>query len=197
MPVTISLDGIDYKEQAPEVLNHIKKLEGTITGLVAEKKTITANLDGLTGERDTLKSEVGTLKAQIADLPSKIQAGAKARADLETVCVAHLDEAEKKTVSTLTDLDLRKKVALKAFPKMADKINAANEAYIGPVFDSALETLTASNFDEASAAARRAVNGGKDPSKTANADGLPETPEAARKKMEAKVTGLWKEPATK
>ena len=196
MPVSINLDGIEYKDQAPEVLNHIKKLEGQIATLSTEKKTVTTNLDSLTGERDVLKTQVATLTAQIAELPAKIAAGAKARADLEGVCVKLLDEADQKTVSTLSDIDLKKKVVLKAFPKMADKIANGTEAYITPVFDSALETLNATNFDAAAANTRRAVNGGTNPG-THNADGLPETVETARKKMEAKVTGLWKEPAAK
>ena len=196
MEVTICLDGINYEKQAPEVLNHIKKLEGQIATLSTEKKMVATNLDSLTGERDVLKTQVATLTAQIAELPAKISAGAKARADLEGVCVKLLDEADRKTVSTLSDIDLKKKVVLKAFPKMADKIANGTEAYITPVFDSALETLNATNFDAAAANTRRAVNGGTNPG-THNADGLPETVETARKKMEAKVTGLWKEPAAK
>jgi hypothetical protein len=197
MLVSINLDGIEYKDQAPEVAKALERLKADNAALVAEKKTMSANLDAITAERDTGKAKITKLEADLTAMPGKIAEGVKSRAALEALVTPHLDEADKKAITDKSDLDLRKLVATKAFPTLKEKIATANDAYIMPVFDSAIETLAAANHDDAAARQRVAANGGKAANGTANQDALPKTVDQARAEMVERTKNLYKEEVKK
>jgi hypothetical protein len=189
MLVTINVDGIDYKDQAPEVARHLDTLRKQVAALTDEKTKLAANLDAMTGERDAAKTKIGTLEKEITELPGKISQGVKERADLVSVVTPHLDAETVAKIGTLSDADLRKAITAKAFPELKEKIATANEAYLMPVFDSAIVALKTSNVDAKNAAARVAANGGADP--TVNTDAAPKTEEQARKEMIERTKGLY------
>ena len=192
MPVPITINGIVYADQAPEVAAHIASLDSKIAALSGEKTTLKANLDSMTAARDTEKAKADTATAKVAELPTLVAAGVKARAALEAKCLPHLDAADKPKISDLADIDLRKKIATKAFPNLKETIAGANEAYLTPCFDSAIEVLTTNPNGMASQ--RKEANGGGTP----NADSAPVDYETARQKMIERNSNLYKdEPAKK
>lgn len=169
MPVTIKIDGIEYKDQAPEVQRHIDKLDAQIASLneknAAAEKAAGENqikIDTLTAERDKYKTDLDKAKEDAKDLPAQIAAAAKARAELVKQVTPHLDEETVAKIDSFSDIDLKRAVAIKAFPtskEKIEKIDAANAAGIDTWFDAAIATLSDERFDAAAAANRQSVVG--------------------------------------
>ena len=170
MPVTIKIDGIDYAEQAPEVLRHIEKQDSDITALrgkvtTAEKATsdLQVKYDALEAERDTLKTQLDKAKEDAKALPAQIAAAAKARADLVKQVSPHLDEETVTKIDDLSDFDLKKTVVLKAFPnskEKVDKLDSENVDGMNTWYDAAIATLSDDRYDSAAAHNREQLNGG-------------------------------------
>ena len=168
MNVTINLDGIDYNDQAPEVKKHIEKQGAQIASLNAKIAEITKSdgdkqvkIDALTAERDTLKTQLDQVKEDAKNLPAQIAAAAKARAELVKQVTPHLDEETVAKLDDLTDVEIKRAVALKAFPtskEKIEKIDAANADGIDTWYDAAIAMLSDARFDAATAANRQAVN---------------------------------------
>lgn len=155
MPVTIKIDGIDYPDQAPEVAKRIEKLDADLVAVKAASTAIQTKLDAMTAERDAGKVKLDAAQAEIAAAPAKIAAAAKARADLVAVAKPHLDKADAEKIDTLSDVQIKKAVAVKAFPTSKEKIDAVKEDAADAIsvwFDAAIGTL---KNDGVNAAARQ------------------------------------------
>jgi hypothetical protein len=152
MPVTIKIDGIDYPEQAPEVAKRIEKLDADIKTAQAATAAIQTKLDAMTADRDATKVKLDAANVEIATFPTKVVTASKARADLVAIAKPHLDKADQEKIDTLTDAQIKKAVALKAFPASKVKIDAVKEDALDAVntwFDAAIEHLKNDVIDTA------------------------------------------------
>ncbi len=172
MPVVIKIDGIEYKDQAPEVLRHIEKLDAQIASLNTKIAEVTktdgekqVKIDALTAERDTVKTQLEKAKEDAKNLPAQIAAAAKARAELVKQVMPHLDQETVTKIDSLSDVEIKRAVALKAFPTSKEKIEkidaAANVSGIDTWFDTAIATLSDNRFDAAARENRQAVGGNR------------------------------------
>lgn len=155
MPVTIKIDGIDYPDQAPEVAKRLEKLDADLIAAKSATAAIQTKLDAMTAERDAGKVKLDAAQVEIAAAPAKIAAAAKARADLVAIAKPHLDKADAEKVDTLSDVQIKKAVAIKAFPTSKEKIDAVKEDAADAInvwFDAAIGTL---KNDGVNAAARQ------------------------------------------
>jgi hypothetical protein len=169
MSVTIKVDGIEYKDQAPEVQRHIEKLDAQVASLDA--KIVAAikadgekqvKIDALTAERDALKTQLDKAKEDAKTLPTQIVAAAKARSELVKQVTLHLDQETVAKIDSMSDVELKRHVALKAFPaskEKIDKLDATNVTGIDTWYDAAIATLSDNRFDSASAHNRQEVGG--------------------------------------
>lgn len=167
MPVSIKVDGIEYKEQAPEVQRHIEKLDAQIASLNAKVTEITkesgdrqVKIDALTAERDTIKTQLEKAKEDAKSIPAQVAAAAKARTELVKQATPHLDRETVAKIDSLTDVDIKRAVAVKAFPgskEKIEKIDSTNTAAVDTWYDAAIDTLSDERFDGAAAANRQAA----------------------------------------
>jgi len=152
MPVTIKIDGIDYPDQAPEVLKRLEKLDAEIATAKTSVTTIQTKLDAMTADRDATKVKLDAANAEIATFPTKVVTASKARADLVAIAKPRLDKVDADKIDTLSDVQIKKSVALKAFPASKEKIDAVKEDALDAVntwFDAAIEHLKNDGFDAA------------------------------------------------
>lgn len=189
MTVAICIDGITYNDQAPEVDRHIKKLAADLEEEKKKVTTLTANLDAKTAELDASKTKVTDLEKKVSEIPTQIADGVKARSSLVALVSPFLDEETKKAIDGMADIDLKRTIATKAFPTLAEKIKAGSPEYLAPLFDSAIETLKEKEPDAGNAGQRKAANGGK--THVADEEKEP-TAEEAHQKMVERTKGLYK-----
>lgn len=168
MPVTIKLDGIEYPNQAPEVLKHIEKLDAKIADLTKQLqeagKEVQTKIDAKDAEVKALKEQITKKDSDIAALPAKIAEAAKARAELVKTVTPHLDEAAVQKIDTMTDGALKKAVVVKAFCGIETakaKIDSLkdDDAGLQTWYDAALSVLTANHNDSVMAQNRLDANG--------------------------------------
>jgi hypothetical protein len=155
MPVTIKIDGIDYPDQAPEVSKRLEKLDAEIATAKTAATAIQTKLDAMTADRDATKVKLDAANAEIATFPTKVVTASKARADLVTLAKPRLDKTDADKIDTLSDVQIKKAVALKAFPASKGKIDAVKEDALDAVdtwFEAAIEHL---KNDGINAAARQ------------------------------------------
>ena len=165
MQVTIRIDGIDYPNQAPEVEKHITKLDAEIKAskdAAVAQKTV---LDTKEAEITNLKAEIKTKNDSIAALPAQIAAAGKARAELVKAATPHLDKETVAKFDSMSDAEIKRVVAVKAFPQSAEKIKALKGDTadgvrdIGTWYDAAIEAVKDSRIDSVAAANRESANG--------------------------------------
>jgi len=152
MPVTIKIDGIDYPDQAPEVSKRLEKLDAEIATAKTSMATIQTKLDAMTADRDATKVKLDAANAEIATFPTKVVTASKARADLVAIAKPRLDKVDADKIDTLSDVQIKKSVALKAFPASKEKIDAVKEDALDAVntwFDAAIEHLKNDGIDAA------------------------------------------------
>ena len=165
MPVTIKVDGIDYLEQAPEVLKHIEKLDASLAAAVKADADKNVKIDAQAAEISALKEKLVKADAEIAAMPAKIASAAKARSELVAVATPHLDASDVEKIDTLTEDQIKSAVAVKAFPNSKEKIDKCDAAGIQVWYEAALSSLDNTRIDAAAAANREAVNGRQDAKK--------------------------------
>jgi hypothetical protein len=189
MPVPITIKGIVYNDQAPEVAAALTEALQTVEAMRKDSQTAVAavqtKLDAMTAERDATKTKLDAAQAEIAELPAKINAAGKARAELVAQATPHLDKADVEKIDTLTDAQIRLAVARKAFPGSKEKLDAVkadNAEAVSVWYDAALTVLKNDKTNSAASQNRQDVNG--DP-KNDKKDGEP-----VQKKD---INDLWKE----
>ncbi len=161
MPVTIKIDGLEYKDQAPEVAKHIEKLDAQIATLTASGKETQTKLDAANAEITALKDRIVKKDAEIQAMPGKVVSAAKARTDLVNEVKPHLDEETVKKLDSMSEDDIKRSVISKALPTATAAVEKADSATIQVYFDAAKSVLAASKerFDAAAAFNRQQVNG--------------------------------------
>lgn len=151
------IDGIEY-EAAPEVVNHISKLEAKIDESEKAINESKKNADKLQAELDTTKGKLDKLEKR--DFDGDVKKAVQSRLSLVNDCIDHLDDETKKKVDSMLDVDIKKAVILKQFPEM--KLDEKSDDYINAAFDSALVELNKSSDhkkDDAISRQRSKVNG--------------------------------------
>ena len=156
MPVTITLKGIVYNDQAPEVAAALTEALATIETVRKDGATalsaLQTKLDAESAAHVATKTKLDTANAEIAALPGKIVAAGKARADLVALATPHMDKADIEKIDTLSDAGIRKAVAVKAFPASKDKILAVkddNAEGLAVWFDAAIAAVKNDATDSA------------------------------------------------
>lgn len=166
MPVPVTLKGIVYNDQAPEVAAALSDALATIESV--RKDSLTAisaaqtKLDAETAAHVATKTKLDAANAQIAELPGKIAAASKTRAELVATAKPHLDKADQDRVDTLSDAQIKIAVANKAFPAAKETINTVKIDNVDAVdtwYTAALTALKNDQYDAAAAANRAAVGG--------------------------------------
>jgi hypothetical protein len=150
----VTLDGVEYEAEA-QVLEALHNTQGDLKTKTDELKTKTDELEALKtdkakadGERDSLKEENEQLKKDKTEAekvqPGKIKEAVDARIDL----VTHAAKAGAEVKAEMTDMEIKKAVILKAFPKADEKLKDAADAYIDARYDAAVEYLEDHQGDE-------------------------------------------------
>lgn len=196
MPVQITVKGIQYADQAPEVAAALAESLATIETLKKEKTDgiagVQTKLDAMTAERDATKTKLDAANTEIAALPGKINAAGKARAELVAQAKPHLDVAEVEKIDSLSDAEIMLAVATKAFPDAKEKIAAVKKDNADAVriwYDAALTTTKNDNVDNAARQNRQAV---VDP-KNDNADHINGCKcDACVSKEKPDINDMWK-----
>ena len=196
MPVQITVKGIQYADQAPEVAAALAESLATIETLKKEKTDgiagVQTKLDAMTAERDATKTKLDAANTEIAALPGKINAAGKARAELVAQAKPHLDVAEAEKIDSLSDAEIMLAVATKAFPDAKEKIAAVKKDNADAVriwYDAALTTTKNDNVDNAARQNRQAV---VDP-KNDNADHINGCKcDACVSKEKPDINDMWK-----
>ncbi len=140
----IKIDGVEYEAEA-KVIENLHNAQEKADQLSKEIETLKDDNQTITAEKDSLKDENDSLKKDIEDLkkeqPSKIDEAVKARILLlETAKKAGV-EIDQEKVDEISDIDIKKSVILKAFPKAVEKLDNAEEIYVNARFDAAVEYL--------------------------------------------------------
>jgi uncharacterized protein len=154
----LTINGVTGEFTEQQVADHVAKQDKAIADAAKAHKDA---LDVVTADRDTLKDKLEKLdakvKADAAALPTQIAAAAKARIDLERLAIPHMDKADVEKIATLSDIDVKKVVIVKAFPKV--ELKDASDIYVQARFDSACDVLKNDRIDEVATANRKETNG--------------------------------------
>lgn len=146
---TINLDNIDYQAE-PKVIEHYNAAKKRVDELETELKTVKDEKEKLQGEFDTKKDELEKMKTEKEDAekasPEKLDESVKERITVlnlaEKVGIkVKNDKGEYLSAKELSNLDAKKQVILKAFPKSENSLKDATDAYIDGRFDSAIPIL--------------------------------------------------------
>lgn len=166
MPVPVTIKGIVYNDQAPEVAAALSEALSTIETVRKDSVTALASiqtkLDAEKAAHTATQTKLDAANAKIANLPAEITAAAKARAELVAVAKPHLDSSDAEKIDSLSDAQIKIAVAQKAFPAAKDTIAAVkidNADAVNTWYIAALSTLKNDATDVAAAANRAAVNG--------------------------------------
>jgi len=183
----IRLDNIDY-EADQQVINHIGKVETELASKTDTLDKLQSDFDKMKADHDTAKAKVDELEK--VDTAAEVKKAVTDRLALERQVTPHLDKEDAEKIDTLEDIDLKKKVILKAFPKADEQLKDASEDYITARFDSALEILASKEDGDTSAihSQRQQANSQK---KTDDKD-LPDQ-EKSRNDMVGRERNAWKE----
>ena len=166
MPVPITIKGIVYNDQAPEVAAAIADALATIETVRKDSATALASvqnkLEVETAAHVATKTKLDAANQKIAALPAEIAAAAKARAELVATAKPHLDKAEQDRIDSMSDAEIRLAVAHKAFPAAKDVLAAVktdNAEAVSTWYNAALATLKNDATNSAAAQNRLDVNG--------------------------------------
>lgn len=132
--VKIKLDGIEY-ETAPEVAREIEKLGKKVTDSGAELEALKTEKSELQAKLDSANEENEKLKK--VDHTETIEKAVKARIDLVSSALKHLDAEEAKEIETKTDAEIKIAVIKHYSPDV--NLDGKDESYIKARFDIALE----------------------------------------------------------
>lgn len=136
----ITIDGVEYEAEA-KVIEDLHTTQSAIKQLKEDAETSKKDFQALEAERDSLKDECETLKKDAKELkngqPLKVDEAVKARITL----VETAKKADVEIKEDMSDIDVKKAVILKAFPKADEKLKDAEAVYIDARFDSAVEYL--------------------------------------------------------
>jgi len=149
MDSVFNIDGIAY-ECAPEVVNHIKKLQTKHDTLETELSTKLdefdaqkKELDKVTGERDDAKDKLKKLEEK--DNTDEIQAAVKTRVDIMTIAEKVIKNGKVKVdgkeikLDEAKNIDLKKGVILSQYPDA--NFDEKSDDYIDARYDAVVETL--------------------------------------------------------
>lgn len=129
--VMINLDGLTYTVPA-EVDHYIKNRQTALDCANNEVSTLKADVQKANGERDAARAELKV--AQDAASPAVIAQAVKARVELETIALDVLDEETAKTISALSNRDLKVSVIKAKLPDLSIAADA-NDDYVNAIFD--------------------------------------------------------------
>jgi hypothetical protein len=152
--VTVKLDGLEY-QASPEVAKKIDALQKTNSELKADNDQLKQDNATLTGEKETLVSDNEKLKADKEELenslPEKADALSAERSHMLSLGEKYgidvkKDNGDYKSKKELSNLDIKKSLILKAYPKadaqIQEKAGTDNfELYLDARLDGAIPLL--------------------------------------------------------
>jgi uncharacterized protein len=161
----LTINGVTGEFTETQVAEHVAKQDKALADAAAAMSTATTAhktaLDSVTADRDNYKDKFDKLDSKVktdaAALPAMIVAAAKARTDLERIAIPHMDAASVEKIGTLSDVDIKKVIVAKAFPK-AD-LKDVSDVYLQARYDAALEMLADGTIDEAARQQRVDMSG--------------------------------------
>lgn len=172
--VKYTIDGIEY-EAAPEVVNHIKKLDSALATSQANEKVKNDEAIANKAKVDALQIKVDELEKR--DIKADVAIAVKNRIALERKASEIIEKID--GIENLSDRDLKLKMIAAKAPKIVEKIDEkTTDLYI----DTVLDTLDVVVVD-ALAEQRRVVDGTKIDTKEQKID--------ARQKMIEEQTNAW------
>ncbi len=124
------LDGIEYNADQ-QVLNALDKVGNDNADLIKKTDALQAKLDSATEELKTFKER---------NIDEEVTNAVAARIALQNQATPHLDEETIKKIDSISDIDIKKSVIVKAFPSA--KLDEKSEDYINARWDSAIELLS-------------------------------------------------------
>jgi hypothetical protein len=177
--MTYKIDGIEY-EAAPEVVNHIARLDSKMVEMSGKVDATKLEMDKVKGERDQLKAKVDTLEKR------DIRADVAERLSIETIARKVIDAKELDNALKLDNAGLKVAVVKAKSPNV--NLDGKSAEYVNGHFDVIAETVKVDKAPEGSAIDRqRQVSAPR-----TDGSSVVDLEEKARKDMVERMSNGWK-----